>query len=256
MYTQNLNKNLSCYYKTLIYLKRTFGIKAEIEKSFTQLFEEANKHNIDEYFLIQDLIKILQKAPKEIIEQNITLSNLYSTPNKYKKTLKELKTMYKEKRIFINFVNELNQEFQIFETINCKFINYWIFELGHTFLSDTVIIYPKSIHLNLHLLFKWMTEQQKLPTPSLMLLEEFIILHLANGYQTDNLIDSNLNDFGIEIEENIVKEIIEEKLPTKFNVETINQVMAVLYLKTPQISNYFYVEKRINQIKKLLIKGK
>lgn len=234
-------------YKRLKKIKKALGITASEEINESMILENVNKHNFLEYYLIQDLIKSIINAPLAVKEQNIKLYNLYEFPLEYKKELRVTRDLYKSHRDFRKYYTELNREFLLSDRESCKYINYWIYELANTFMTDDIMLLPNNVFLNFHFLQYWLEVKTSSPLPDLTLLEELILLYLTSYCSIEILTESGDLDFG-HADIMYVNELIYHRLPTKFGLRNINQVMALHYYMTPQISNCFYVENRIHEI--------
>ncbi len=240
-------------YARLQKIKKALKIPVTEEVNENIILEKVNEHNFLEYYLIQDLIRIVTNAPNSVKKQNMELYNSYAYPEKFKQELRKTRDLYKSNSEFKKFYISLNREFQLSDKDNCKYINYWIYELAHTFITNEIMLLPNNVFLNLHFLQYWLESKTSRPLPKLSLLEELILLYLSSYCSVEMLTESGSLDFG-HADILFVKELIHNRLPAKFGLDSINQVMALHYYLMPQISNCFYAENRIQEILNLYAK--
>ncbi|MDR1326860.1 MAG: hypothetical protein LBJ74_00480, partial [Heliobacteriaceae bacterium] len=212
-------------YKKLNMLKSALGLDEAQEINEDLIFSSISKHNYDEFYLLEYIINKTICAPREIKVQNSLLISLYEKPEEYKKQYEAIKEAYKNEYIFKKFASSMRKDLYLQDKSNCELLNYQIYEICFKYITDERILEPANVHLNLHFVQKWMSEQDKLQLEPFTDVEEEIVQYLANGYSVYELVEENL--IRGEKDKGFLNTIIHEILPVKCHVETINQVMAI-----------------------------
>lgn len=92
--------------------------------------------------------------------------------------------------------------------------------------------------MNLHILQKWLSEQRTISLSQMSVIEQKMVLYHANGYSPEELLDEQE---GIIEGEDLsrLKSVLYEMLPARCNVQSICQVMAVVYLSNPDLADIY-----------------
>ena len=235
-------------YDKLINLKKALKINDNEEINELLILERAREHNLKEIYLIGYLVDMVMNAPKELKEEHNLLMNYYNSPKDYLKVLQQIKKLYKSnpkcKKYACNIFNDLDLAYWR----NCAITNLAIYGLCPELITKTVSLEPKNVILNFHILQKWLNKQRKINLNTLNIIEQKIILYLANGYNPDELINERVME-GKTVDNERIRTILYEILPARCNVQSICQVMAVMFMNNPDLCD---IEKSFNMLENLL----
>ena len=212
-------------------LKDALGLDKEKEVNEDLIFNFVSAHNHNEFYLLEYIMNKTIYAPNEIKTQNFLLISLYYRAEEYKKQYEAIKEAYENNYIFKQFASSISEDLFLQDKKNCELFNYQIYEICSKYVTNERILEPTDVHLNLHFIQKWMYEQTKLKLEPFTNIENRIIYYLADGYSLNEVVEKKLIK-GVE-DKKFLNIIIHEILPAKYQVETINQVMALYYCLYP-----------------------
>lgn len=238
-------------YEKLIMLKKALQVPEDEEVSEKILLDTARNHNLEEIYLIAYLVDTIENAPKEIKAQNERLISFYNYPEKYAKVFKETAKLYRTHPKFKKYAAKRFSDLDLMFSRNCAVINLTIYGLCPKLITKTVYLDHRNVLMNFHILQKWLSEQRRINFDLLTDIEQKIVLYLANGYSSNDIINEKL--LGDDaIEEERLKTILYELLPARCNVQSVCQVMAVMFLSNPDLVD---IEKAMQLLDDLFKKG-
>lgn len=212
-------------YEKLIMLKKAFMINKNEEVNEKILLERAREHNLREIYLVGYLVDVVLNAPKEVREQNNILISCYDKPEEFVKAQKQSANLFKTNPKFERYFAKIFSHLDLFAPMNCVIINMTIFGICPEIISTNVQLEPRNVILNFHILQKWLSEQRKVDFYLMSEIEKKAVLYLANGYSPKDLLEENfLGD------EERTKSVLFEILPARCNVQSVCQVMAVMFM--------------------------
>lgn len=227
---KNLPKNV-CYevvlpkYQKLVMLKKAFMINKNEEVSEKTLLEKAKEHNLIELFLIGYLVDIVMNAPKEVKRQNDLLIESSNIPREYAKVKKQTEKMFKTNPKFMRYSGKICSDLDLMSQRNCAITNLTLFGLCPEIILKKSELEPTNVVMNFHILQEWLSEQRKVDFYLMSEIEKKAVLYLANGYSPKDLLEENfLGD------EERTKSVLFEILPARCNVQSVCQVMAVMFM--------------------------
>ena len=180
------------------------------------------------------LVETVLKAPKELQEQFNTLISCCDNPKEYAKVYKQTEKMFRTNPKFRRYEAKIFAHLDLFATFNCKVTNLTIFGLCPELISTTVQLQPRNVVMNLHILQKWLSEQREISLSKMSIIEQKVVLYLANGYTPENILDDDTIE-GEDISR--LKSVLYEVLPARCNVQSVCQVMAVMYMSNPDLTD-------------------
>lgn len=235
---------LSCYQKLLM-LKKAVTMGENEEVSERILLDRAREHNEQEIYLIGYLVDAVMNAPKEVREQFDLLISCYDNPKEYEKVYKRTEKMFITNLKFRRYSAKIFAHLDLFTPFNCKLTNLTIFGLCPELISNIVQLDPENIIMNFHILQKWLGEQRQIVLSKISIIEQKVVLYLANGYSPKNILD----EYDDVLDEDIsrLKSIIYKVLPARCNVQSICQVMAVMFMSNPDLADIHKAIKITNE---------
>lgn len=229
-------------YKKLKMLKEAFYIDDEVNE--IMLLKRARKHNEEELYIISYLVDLIMTAPQVLREQFNLLNSCCET--EYKRIYNETKELFRTNPKFKKFSDKIYRELDLFDVHNLRICNMTIFGLCAEIITGEVKLSSKNFCMNLHILQKWLKMQREICLSSLPVIEQKIILYLANGYTPQNLIDEKYFD----ISDERLKAIIYDVIPARLGVQSICQAMAVIYMNNPDLRDIKKSLKMFDEISK------
>lgn len=247
---KNLPEKISCelilpQYEKLLMLKKALTLDENEEINERILLERAREHNEKEIYLIGYLVDAVMKAPKELKQQFDLLINSYNSPKEYAKIYKQTEKMFTTNPKFKRFSAKIFSHLDLFAPFNCMIVNLTIYGLCSELISTTVQLDSQNIIMNLHILQKWLSEQRKISLSQMSVIEQKVVLYLANGYTPKNFLyeyDNVIN--GEDVSR--LKSVLYEILPARCNVQSVCQVMAVMYMSNPDLADIFKVMQMLD----------
>lgn len=235
---------LSCYQKLLM-LKKAVTMGENEEVSERILLDRAREHNEQEIYLIGYLVDAVMNAPKEVREQFDLLISCYDNPKEYAKVYKRTEKMFITNLKFRRYSAKIFAHLDLFTPFNCKLTNLTIFGLCPELITNIVQLDPENVIMNFHILQKWLGEQRQIVLSKISILEQKVVLYLANGYSPQNILD----EYDDVLDEDIsrLKSIIYKVLPARCNVQSICQVMAVMFMSNPDLADIHKAIKITNE---------
>lgn len=223
-------------YEKLLMLKKALTLDESEEVSEKILLERAREHNEREIYLIGYLVDMVTKAPKELQEQFDLLISCYDNPKEYAKIYRQTENMFRTNPKFRRYEAQICAHLDLFAPFNCTIANLTIYGICPEHISTTVQLQPRNIVMNLHILQKWLSEQRKVTLSQMSIIEQKVVLYLANGYTPKDILDEDDGIIeGEEVEK--LKSVLYEMLPARCNVQSVCQVMAVMYMSNPDLSD-------------------
>lgn len=223
-------------YEKLLMLKKALTLDESEEVSEKILLERAREHNEREIYLVGYLVDMVMKAPKDLQEQFNLLISCYDNPKEYAKIYRQTEKMFRTNPKFRRYEAQICAHLDLFTPFNCMIANLTIYGLCPELISTIVQLQQRNIAMNLHILQKWLSEQRKVTLSQMSIIEQKVVLYLANGYTPEDIL--NEDDGIIEGEEvERLKSILYEMLPARCNVQSVCQVMAVMYMSNPDLSD-------------------
>ena len=223
-------------YQKLIMLKKAVTMGKDKEVNEQILLDRAREHNANEIYLVGYLVETVLKAPKELQEQFDTLISCCDNPKEYAKVYKQTEKMFRTNPKFRRYEAKICSHLDLLAPFNCKVTNLTIFGLCRELISNIVQLNPQNVMMNLHILQKWLSEQRQIVLSQMSILEQKVVLYLANGYSPANILDED--DGILEIEDfSRLKSVLYEALPARCNVQSVCQVMAIMYMSNPDLTD-------------------
>lgn len=223
-------------YQKLIMLKKAVTMGEDEEVNEQILLDRAREHNANEIYLVGYLVETVLKAPKELQEQFNTLISCCDNPKEYAKVYKQTEKMFRTNPKFRRYEAKICSHLDLLAPFNCKVTNLTIFGLCRELISNIVQLNPQNVMMNLHILQKWLSEQRQIVLSQMSILEQKVVLYLANGYSPANILDED--DGILEIEDfSRLKSVLYEALPARCNVQSVCQVMAIMYMSNPDLTD-------------------
>ena len=180
------------------------------------------------------LVETVLKAPKELQEQFDTLISCCDNPKEYAKVYKQTEKMFRTNPKFRRYEAKICSHLDLLAPFNCKVTNLTIFGLWRELISNIVQLNPQNVMMNLHILQKWLSEQREISLSKMSIIEQKVVLYLANGYTPENILDDDTIE-GEDISR--LKSVLYEVLPARCNVQSVCQVMAVMYMSNPDLTD-------------------
>jgi len=223
-------------YEKLLMLKKALTLDESEEVNEKILLERAREHNEREIYLVGYLVDVVMKAPKELQQQFDLLISCYDNPKEYAKVYRQTEKMFKTNPKFRRYEGKICAHLDLFAPFNCTIVNLTLYGLCPELISTTVQLAPRNVVMNLHILQKWLSEQRKISLSQLTIIEQKVVLYLANGYIPENILDEDDGIIdGVEVKR--LKSVLYEMLPARCNVQSVCQVMAVMYMSNPDLSD-------------------
>ena len=223
-------------YQKLLMLKKAVTMGKDKEVNEQILLDRAREHNANEIYLVGYLVETVLKAPKELQEQFNTLISCCDNPKEYAKVYKQTEKMFRTNPKFRRYEAKICSHLDLLAPFNCKVTNLTIFGLCRELISNIVQLNPQNVMMNLHILQKWLSEQRQIVLSQMSILEQKVVLYLANGYSPANILDED--DGILEIEDfSRLKSVLYEALPARCNVQSVCQVMAIMYMSNPDLTD-------------------
>lgn len=235
-------------YQKLLMLKKAVTMGKDKEVNEQILLDRAREHNANEIYLVGYLVETVLKAPKELQEQFDTLISCCDNPKEYAKVYKQTEKMFRTNPKFRRYEAKICSHLDLFAPFNCIVTNLTIYGLCPELISNTVQLQPRNVVMNLHVLQKWLSEQRKISLSQMSIIEQKVVLYLSCGHTPESILDE---DDGLIKGEDIsrLKSVLYEVLPARCNVQSVCQVMAVMYMSNPDLTD---IHKSLQMLEELL----
>lgn len=237
-------------YEKLLMLKKALMLGESEEVNEKILLERAREHNLREIYLVGYLVDVVLKAPKEVREQNDLLISCYDKPKEFEKAQKQSENLFKTNPKFRRYFANIFSYLDLFAPMNRVITNLTIFGLCPEIISTSVPLEPKNVILNFHILQKWLSEQRKVDFSLLSDIEKKVVLYLANGYSIEEIVEDDVIEGDYDDER--LETVLYELLPARCNVQSVCQVMAVMFMSKPELNDIY---KAMDMLEDLLENG-
>lgn len=237
-------------YEKLLMLKKALMLSENEEVNEKILLERARKHNLREIYLVGYLVDVVLNAPKEVQEQNNILISCYDKPKEFAKVQKQSANLFKTNPKFERYFAKIFSHLDLFAPMNCVVTNMTIFGLCPDIISTNVQLEPRNVILNFHILQKWLSEQRKVDFYLMSDIEKKVVLYLANGYSIEEIVEDEVIEG--DYEEERLQNVIFELLPARCNVQSVCQVMALMFMSNPDLRDIY---KAMDMLDDLLENG-
>jgi len=195
-------------------LKSALGFRRQENITKQELLNYCIEHNKNEIYLLIYIIDCIHGMPASIKKQSGMLIKNMDDKEVYKKLLAETENLYLIDEVFLRQKKKIKTDLELQLPSSRYYFNQIIYEFSRKYLNETVCLNEKNVLLNLHLMQRWLYEQDykciKLLTHDEI---DLFCTYLQDGY-TDNAPDS----------ENTAARIRE-----KLGTETISQALGKFY---------------------------
>ena len=199
------------------------------------LLIKAQNQCCKEFYLVSYLIRVIIEAPNAIWLQNTILGDCMNKKLEYETVYKQTENLFNDTTgIFYEYLRNIHNELCLEFEYNVKYSNLVLYGLCHEYIKDFIVLSNNNICLNLHILQKWLSEQNHVDFYSLDKSEQKIVLYLANGYTPEDIINS-YDIEKIKYTNEQLNSVIYKLIPEKCGVKSICQAMAVLYMNNPDL---------------------
>ena len=237
-------------YEKLLMLKKALMLGESEEVNEKILLERSREHNLREIYLVGYLVDVVLKAPKEVREQNDLLISCYDKPKEFAKAQKQSENLFKTNPKFRRYFANIFSYLDLFAPMNRVITNMTIFGLCPEIISTSVPLESKNVILNFHILQKWLSEQRKVDFSLLSDIEKKVVLYLANGYSVEEIVEDDVIEG--DYDDKRLQTVLYELLPARCNVQSVCQVMAVMFMSNPELNDIY---KAMDMLEDLLENG-